>query len=106
MIDGVTPKEQDWIKALDQRYDGQADTPRGPLDRAWADALADMAARYPDDTTVASVYAEALMNTMPWDYWGPDGRPSPIRRQSLRALKPSWPLTPIIRWRCISTFTL
>ena len=24
-----------------------------------------MAARYPDDTTVASVYAEALMNTMP-----------------------------------------
>ena len=73
LIDGVTPKEQDWIKALDQRYDGQADTPRDPLDRAWADALADMAARYPDDTTVASVYAEALMNTMPWDYWGPDG---------------------------------
>jgi hypothetical protein len=74
LMDGVTPKEQDWIRALDQRYDGQADTPRDPLDRAWADALADMAARYPDDTTVASIYAEALMNTMPWDYWGPERR--------------------------------
>ena len=73
LMDDASPKEQDWIRALDQRYDGQADTPRDPLDRAWANALADMASRYPDDTTVASVYAEALMNTMPWDYWGPDG---------------------------------
>ena len=73
LMDDVSPKEQDWIRALDQRYDGQADTPRDPLDRAWANALADMASRYPDDTTVASVHAEALMNTMPWDYWGPDG---------------------------------
>ena len=86
-IDGVTLKEQDWIKALDQRYDGQGDTPRDPLDRAWADALADMAARYPDDTTVASVYAEALMNTMPWDYWGPDGEAKPDTQAVIASLK-------------------
>ncbi|MFL2503402.1 MAG: tetratricopeptide repeat protein [Luminiphilus sp.] len=87
LIDRVTPKEQDWIKALDQRYDGQADTPRDPLDRAWADALADMAARYPDDTTVASVYAEALMNTMPWDYWGPDGEAKPDTQAVIASLE-------------------
>ena len=87
LIDGVTPKEQDWIKALDQRYDGQGDTPRDPLDRAWADALADMAARYPDDTTVASVYAEALMNTMPWDYWGPDGEAKPDTQAVIASLE-------------------
>ena len=87
LIDGVTLKEQDWIKALDQRYDGQADTPRDPLDRAWADALADMAARYPDDTTVASVYAEALMNTMPWDYWGPDGEAKPDTQAVIASLE-------------------
>ena len=87
LIDGVAPKEQDWIKALDQRYDGQADTPRDPLDRAWADALADMAARYPDDTTVASVYAEALMNTMPWDYWGPDGEAKPDTQAVIASLE-------------------
>ena len=87
LINGLTPKEQDWIRALDQRYDGQADTPREPLDRAWADALADMAARYPDDTTVASVYAEALMNTMPWDYWGPDGEAKPDTQAVIASLE-------------------
>jgi len=87
LMDGVTPKEQDWIRALDQRYDGQADTSRDPLDRAWANALADMAARYPDDTTVASVYAEALMNTMPWDYWGPDGEAKPDTQAVIASLE-------------------
>lgn len=87
LMDGATSKEQDWIRALDQRYDGQADTPRDPLDRAWADALADMAARYPDDTTVASVYAEALMNTMPWDYWGPDGEAKPDTQAVIASLE-------------------
>jgi tetratricopeptide (TPR) repeat protein len=87
LMDGVTPKERDWIQALDQRYDGQADTPRDPLDRAWADALAEMAARYPDDTTVASVYAEALMNTMPWDYWGPDGEAKPDTQAVITSLE-------------------
>ncbi len=87
LMDGVTPKERDWIQALDQRYDGQADTSRDPLDRAWADALAEMAARYPDDTTVASVYAEALMNTMPWDYWGPDGEAKPDTQAVIASLE-------------------
>ena len=87
LMDDVTPKEQDWIRALDQRYDGQAATPRDPLDRAWANALADMAARYPDDTTVASVYAEALMNTMPWDYWGPGGEAKPDTQAVIASLE-------------------
>ena len=87
LIDGVTPKEQDWIRALDARYDGQSDTSRDPLDRAWADALAVMAERYPDDTTVASVYAEALMNTMPWDYWGPNGEAKPDTQAVIASLE-------------------
>jgi len=87
LMDGLTLTEQDWIRALDQRYDGQADTPRDPLDRAWADALADMAERYPDDTTVASVYAEALMNTMPWNYWGPDGEAKPDTQAVIASLE-------------------
>ena len=87
LIDGITPKEQDWIRALDARYDGQSDTSRDPLDRAWADALAVMAERYPDDTTVASVYAEALMNTMPWDYWGPNGEAKPDTQAVIASLE-------------------
>jgi tetratricopeptide (TPR) repeat protein len=87
LIDGVTPKERGWILALDQRYDGLSDTPRDPLDHAWADALAEMVAAYPNDMTVASVYAEALMNTMPWDYWGPSGEAKPDTQAVIKSLE-------------------
>ena len=87
LVDGVTPKERSWILALDKRYDGQRETPRDPLDRAWADALADMVGAYPDDMTVASVYAEALMNTMPWDYWGPSGEAKPDTQAVIKSLE-------------------
>ena len=87
LVDGVTPKERSWILALGKRYDGQRETPRDPLDRAWADALADMVDAYPDDMTVASVYAEALMNTMPWDYWGPSGEAKPDTQAVIKSLE-------------------
>ena len=87
LADGVTPKERSWILALDKRYDGQRDTPRDPLDHAWADALAEMVDAYPDDMTVASVYAEALMNTMPWDYWGPSGEAKPDTQAVIKSLE-------------------
>ena len=87
LVDGVTPKERSWILALDKRYDGQRETPRDPLDRAWADALADMVGAYPDDMTVASVYAEALMNTLPWDYWGPSGEAKPDTQAVIKSLE-------------------
>ena len=87
LVDGVTPKERSWILALGKRYDGQRETPRDPLDRAWADALAEMVDAYPDDMTVASVYAEALMNTMPWDYWGPSGEAKPDTQAVIKSLE-------------------
>jgi tetratricopeptide (TPR) repeat protein len=87
LVDGVTPKERSWILALDKRYDGQRETPRDPLDRAWADALAEMVDAYPDDMTVASVFAEALMNTMPWDYWGPSGEAKPDTQAVIKSLE-------------------
>jgi tetratricopeptide (TPR) repeat protein len=32
---------------------------------------------YPEDNDAASLFAEALMNTMPWNYWAEDGDPKP-----------------------------
>jgi len=87
LIDGITQKERSWILALSNRYDGQSETPRDPLDHAWADALAEMVDVYPDDMTVASVYAEALMNTMPWDYWGPSGEAKPDTQAVIETLE-------------------
>ena len=31
--------------------------------------------RYPDDLDAATLYAAALMNLSPWDYWNLDGSP-------------------------------
>ena len=39
--------------------------------------MAELSSKYPDDTDAASLYAEALMNTMPWNYWAEDGNPKP-----------------------------
>jgi tetratricopeptide (TPR) repeat protein len=77
LSDGVNKREQDYIKALSARYNGDVDSPRKPLDLAWADAMGDLAAQYPDDMNAASIYAEALMNTMPWNYWSDDGIAKP-----------------------------
>jgi hypothetical protein len=33
--------------------------------------------KYPEDNDAASLFAEALMNTMPWNYWAEDGNPKP-----------------------------
>ena len=75
--DNVTPREQGYISALANRYDGDVNTDRAPLDLAWAEAMGELAAAYPEDMTAAAIYAEALMNTMPWNYWSDDGIAKP-----------------------------
>ena len=73
----VSKQEAAFIDALATRY--AADTPadRSALDAAYADAMAELAARYPDDLDAATLYAAALMNLSPWNYWFPDGKPYP-----------------------------
>ena len=73
----VSPREQDYIDALAKRYNGDPETPREPLDLAWAAAMGELARQHPDDMTAAAIYAEALMNTMPWNYWSDDGIAKP-----------------------------
>jgi tetratricopeptide (TPR) repeat protein len=73
----ISPRERAYIDALAQRYNGNPDTPREPLDLAWAAAMGELAGQYPEDMTAAAIYAEALMNTMPWNYWSDDGIAKP-----------------------------
>jgi tetratricopeptide (TPR) repeat protein len=77
LMDSATPIEQALIDAQATRYNGDPDTDRAPLDRAYADALAAVVAQYPQDDDAAAMYAEAIMNTMPWNYWADDGQPRP-----------------------------
>ena len=73
----VSEKEQAYISALSSRYDGNIESNRDPLDIAYANAMEKLSKTFPDDNDAASLFAEALMNTMPWNYWAEDGDPKP-----------------------------
>ena len=77
LASGASPLEQAYIKALASRYNGDPDTPRAPLDEAWAQAMGEVTEAYPNDLTAAAIHAEALMNTMPWNYWSDDLKAKP-----------------------------
>jgi tetratricopeptide (TPR) repeat protein len=71
----ASPRERALIEALASRLAEDPSSPRPPLDRAYAEAMAKVAAAHPDDPDVVTLYADAVMNTMPWDYWRKDGSP-------------------------------
>ncbi len=67
------PRERALIEALAQRYSGAPDVDKAAANRAYADAMAAVHRAYPRDVEIAVLYADALMNTSPWDYWEADG---------------------------------
>jgi len=69
----ATPREQALIEAIAARYSADPKAERPALDEAYANAMAGAAARFPDDVDVLALYAEALMDRSPWDYWEPGG---------------------------------
>src|SRR4051794_14207478 len=66
------PHEQALIEALAQRYATDPGSDRRALDSAYADAMMDVAKRYPDDE-ITVLTSEALMDLSPWDYWQAGG---------------------------------
>lgn len=87
LIDQANSQEQALIRALDKRYNGDPATARDPLDQAWANAMRRYVAKYPQDYDAAAIYAEAWMNTMPWDYWSVDGEPKPATVEVIETLE-------------------
>ncbi len=73
LADQVSEREQAYIRALAARYAEPAPEDRGHLDQAFADAMAGLIERYPDDLDAATLYAESLMTMQAWDYWDSDG---------------------------------
>ena len=82
----ASEKEKALIRALAHRYAELPPDDRSALDRAYADAMRRVAQQYPDDPDVQALFAEALMDTAPWDYWTADGRPKAETKELLAAL--------------------
>ncbi len=74
---GASPVEQAIIESTAKRYNDDPESDREGLDQAYVDALRAAHARFPDDTNLAALYAESLMNLHPWDIWQKDGSPHP-----------------------------
>ena len=69
----ASAREQAYIEALSHRYEAEPPEDRSGLDHAYADAMRDLAAAYPDDLDAQTLFAESLMNLVPWNYWAEDG---------------------------------
>ena len=65
--------EKALIEALAHRYANPQPDDRGPLDRAYADAMREVWKAYPQDADVGAFFAEAMMDLRPWDQWTPEG---------------------------------
>jgi tetratricopeptide (TPR) repeat protein len=74
----ASARERALIGALAARYGSDPKADRAPFDAAYAAEMAKVATQFPDDDEITTLYAEAVMDLSPWDYWKPGGRePNP-----------------------------
>jgi tetratricopeptide (TPR) repeat protein len=86
----ASPVERALAEAVAKRSSDPppADKPgQAALDLAYADAMREVARRFPEDVDAAALFAEALMDVHPWDYWTAGGAPQPWTEEILAALE-------------------
>jgi tetratricopeptide (TPR) repeat protein len=84
----VSPQEQAYIDALSKRYSADPKANRAALDTAWARAIGAVSRKYPTDDDAAVLYAEALMDLRPWNYWTAAGKPkAPSTKEQVKLLE-------------------
>lgn len=82
----ATPVERALIDAATKRYAWPQPKDRAPLDQAYAAAMREVWAAYPNDSDVGALFAEAAMDLRPWDFWTGDGAPQPGTDEILKTL--------------------
>ncbi len=83
----ASDKERALIAALSKRYVDKPLEDRSAFERAYGDAMREVAKQYPADNDVQTLFAESLMDMMPWDYYEKDGHPKPATTEILAALQ-------------------
>jgi tetratricopeptide (TPR) repeat protein len=82
------------MSTLSKRYSSDKNADRAKLDLIYAKAMGELAKKYPNDPDAQTLYASALMETMPWDYYQPNGDPKPeiiIVQTTLESTMKRWP---------------
>ena len=85
---GASERERAYIDALAKRYVADPRAERPPLDAAYAEAMRERwRSGFPDDLDAATLFAQSLMDTSPWNYWNTDGTPRAFTAEVLGALE-------------------
>jgi tetratricopeptide (TPR) repeat protein len=71
------PADAALIATLAARFADPQPADRKPLDEAYAAAMREVAAKFPEDADVAALFAESMMDLRPWDLWQKDGSAQP-----------------------------
>jgi hypothetical protein len=82
-----TDRERALIDALAARHSSSPGADRAALDRAYADAMREVARRFPADLDAGTLFADALMNLRPWSLWTPEGKPQPGTEEIVTTLE-------------------
>lgn len=83
----ASAREQALIAALAKRYVAMRVDDRAMLEKAYGDAMREVANNYPEDNDVQALFAESLMDMMPWDYYEKNGQPKSATKEILAALE-------------------
>ena len=75
-IENTTPTERALIEALARRYANPWPKDRTALEQAYADAMGEVWAAYPNNSDVGTLYAEAMMDQHPWKLYSVDREPA------------------------------
>ena len=94
LLSKATPKEQALIEALSHRYSTDLTKDIIELNIAYMEAMIKVAAKFPEDSDILTLFADAVMNTVPWNYWDKEGNPSPHIAEAKTALEKAMKLNP------------
>lgn len=89
----TTAVEKALIKALSFRYSKDSVDVK-ELNLAYMNEMKNVYESNSTDTEVLTLYAAAIMNTVPWDYWDKDGNPSPNIKEAKAALEMAVEINP------------
>jgi tetratricopeptide (TPR) repeat protein len=81
------PGEQALIDAMGARYGEPAGAARADRDLAYANAMREVARRFPGDPDAQVLFADAMLNLRPWNQWTREGKPQPGTLELVGALE-------------------
>jgi tetratricopeptide (TPR) repeat protein len=86
-LSSATTAERAYVEALTKRYLGAPRASRTAMDKAYADAMRLVWKTHPNDPDAGVLFAEAVMDLRPWDFWAADGTPKPGTQEIVSTLE-------------------